>query len=448
MPDINDVTAAPMSAPSGPNFVTQLHVGEVPAVYRRFAHLIGAAHWQRRVTQMNTAISNSPLLGDYLRAENAVSFAMHRCGEFIEAHGTLPEPEPASSELYQAIGFARQVLWMMDSATPVESDRMRSRVQDALENPDAMRGLRLELSVATHFARRGLQLQWPEMVGGGTFDLFIPHLGEVGLEVECKSISNDKGRSIHRHEAIAVQQLLARLLEPMAVPLRAGLRVVVTVPRRLPTRHEQRAALAQRIKDQVLVGTGVRLPDGTEIRIGEFDPAVLGDVAENGFVTRADLAAAAGIGNRETMIIGGRQGGALVVVLQSVLGDDLVGATFATLHEAAKRQLTAARPGLLLAGFDGLTPAQLRSIAEQDNDPAQPATALEQPVFRLLSAPHRNHVVGVALLSRGELLPPTIDFVDSAGTTYYFPNRTSRFWHAGFSGLFHPRPPTRGVLRP
>jgi len=32
-----------------------------------------------------------------------------------------------------------------------------------------MRALRLELSVATHFARRGHRLQWPEMVVGGTF---------------------------------------------------------------------------------------------------------------------------------------------------------------------------------------------------------------------------------------------------------------------------------------
>ncbi|MET3497092.1 hypothetical protein [Variovorax boronicumulans] len=427
--------------PLWPNFVTQLRMTEIPAVYRRFASVIGKDRWERRVAQMDTAIRNSPLLNNHLHSENAVAYALLRCGELIEERGSLPDAVPASLELYQAIAFARQVLWMMDAATPVEAERMRSRARDALENPDAMRGLRLELTLATHFARRGLQLQWPEMVGGGTFDLLIPQYGERGLEIECKSISNDKGRSIHRHEAIAVLQLLVRLLEPISASLRVGLRVVLTVPRRLPTRHEHRVALAQRILQQVLIGTSAQLPDGSDIRIGEFDPVASGNASKDGFMSSADLVTAAGSGNRETIVIVGGQGGALVVILQSFLGDDVVKATFATLHDAAKRQLTAKRPGLLAVGFDGLTPAQLRSIAEQDNDPAQPPTALRRPVSRLLSAPHRNHLIGVALLSRGEMQPPAADFVDSAGASYYFPNRTSRFWHADFSGLFHPLRP-------
>jgi hypothetical protein len=73
-----------------------------------------------------------------------------------------------------------------------------------------MRGLRLELMVATHLGRQGCEIQWMEEdVGVGTFDFLakLPRgaseesggaseeLGDVWVEVECKSISADRGGS-------------------------------------------------------------------------------------------------------------------------------------------------------------------------------------------------------------------------------------------------------------
>jgi hypothetical protein len=408
----------------------------MPGIYRRFADVVGNKHWTRRVSQINAAIKSSPLAGTRLRDENAIAFALQRCGELIDAHGRLRGDDPATRELYPAVSFAAQVLWMMDMATAAEAGRLRKRVEDTLKNPDAMRGFRLELGVATHFARRGLTLHWPEMVGGGTFDLCIPQLD---LEVECKSISNDKGRSVHKHEVLGLQKLLVPELVALQEGLRTGIAVVLTVPRRLPTREVDRRALAQLIKEQILIGKGARLADGTDIRINEFDLAELGDVAKERRVDSAVIEKITGTRNREAVLAGRSGGGALCLVVQSAVDDAFVEATFDTLRDAAKRQLSRTRPGILVAGFDDLAPAQLLSIAEQDNDPDQPATALVRPISDFLSAPHRNHVVGVAFLSRSELLPSGAGFVDSGGTAYYFPNRTSPRWREDFSGLFTPR---------
>jgi hypothetical protein len=425
----------PPSAPSS-KFLTEVHLAHAPGTYQRFAKVIGREHWERRVSQMNAAGNNSQLMARYLHRENSVAYALQRCGELLTVYGALPEDDSSAGDLYPAISFASQVLWMLDAATPVEAGRMVSRVQDALKNPDAMRGLRLELTAATHFARRGLQLEWPEMVGGGTFDLLVNYPGTGSLEVECKSISNDKGRSIHRHEAIAINQLLCDLLTPVLATLTVGLRVVLTVPRRLPTLREHRVALSERIRDQIFVGASTQLSDGSDIRIDEFNLELLGDEAGEGRIECSAPASIIGGASKEAMVMVGGRGGVLVIVLQSMTGDDVLEATFSTLRAAAKRQLTAARPGLLIAGFNDLSSAQMRAIAERHSDPTQPATALESLIRRLLSPPQRNHLIGVALWSRGELLPPRADVTDSAGVSYYFPNRTSRFWRDPFGGMF------------
>jgi len=422
--------------PAPPKFLTEVRLADVPDIYQRFSNLIRKGHWERRVAQMDAAIRSSPLMADHLRSENAIAYGLQRCGEFLNMHGALSDDDTSADELYPTIGFAAQALWMIDAATPVEAGKMISRLRDALENPDGMRGLRLELAAATHFARRGLQLEWPEMVSGGTFDLLIRFSEKLSLEVECKSISNDKGRSIHRHEAIAINQLLYELLRPVLPTLAIGLCMVLTVPRRLPTLLEHRVALATRVRDQILIGTSARLPDDVDIRINEFDPEALGDFVSTGRIERSVLASLIGGASKESMVMGGGRGGVLVIALQSMSGDNLLEAAFATLRTAAKRQLTSTRAGLLIAGFDGVTPTQMRSIASLHNDPRQSANVLEQPVRRLLSPPQRNHLIGVTLWSRSELLSPRLEVTDSAGVSFYFPNRTSRFWHDDFGGLF------------
>jgi len=61
--------------------------------------------------------------------------------------------------------------------------------------------LQFELSVATHFTRRGLHVQWPEMTGVGTFDLLVDGLDTQPLEVECSRFRTTKGEecTVARH---------------------------------------------------------------------------------------------------------------------------------------------------------------------------------------------------------------------------------------------------------
>lgn len=54
----------------------------------------------------------------------------------------------------------------------------------------------LEMRVALNFGQRGYLMKWPESGSDTSVDLIIPH--EKGLHVECKAITRDKGKKIHR----------------------------------------------------------------------------------------------------------------------------------------------------------------------------------------------------------------------------------------------------------
>lgn len=427
-----------ISSANAPSLLTEIHTADIPAMYQRFSDVVGARSWTHRVAQMKAAIKHNHFLDAYLHMENEIAFGLERCGVLIKRYGGLPDDVVANRELYPAISFAAQSLSMMDLATPVESERLRKRVAGALQNPNDMRALRLELTVATHFTRRGHHLQWPEMVGGGTFDLLVTDMGNDGVEVECKSISDDKGRNIHRRAALEFHHLMIGELAHIRKTLRSGLSVVMTVPGSLPTRHTDRKALAKCVRQQITIGNSAKLGDGIDIRITEFDLARLDEIADDRRVevARRVIQDVTGTQNREGILTSTDAGGALAFVVQSAVDDDVMDATFKTFSDAAKRQLSGTRPALLIAGFDGLDGEELTSIAQQDRDPKQKPTALAIKVSRFLAADHRNYVVGVGFLSRGALRPVTDSVIDSGGTAYYFPKRESPFWHDDLGGLF------------
>lgn len=412
----------------------------MPDVYRRFALVVGESHWRQRVRAVRATIKSNRFLSDLLHTENSIAFSLARTGDLIARYGRLPDEEVETRALFPAISFAGQVLSLMDLATPVEAERLRRRVQDTLKNPDSMRGYRLELGVATHFARRGYKVEWPEILDKGTFDLLVTDLTGASLEIECKSVSADKGRRVHRHEALTFHNLLWPELAAIRKNLRSGLAVVLTVPGRLPSRHGDRLALARRVRQQINLGQSARFEDGSDIRISEFDVKCLGDLSKDRapVSVRPVIDKVTATQNREGLVLGTAAGGALVFVVQSAENDDLLDTTFETLSQAAKRQLTGMRPGILVAGFDSLEAEQLLSIAQQDRDPQKVPTALALKVSKFLSAQHRDHLVGVAFLSRGAIFPE-IDGSSDSGVAYYFTNSKSSRWNESFSGLFSAR---------
>lgn len=414
---------------------------DVPTVYRRLARAIGPKHWQGAVARQEAAIRSNHFLGDYLRSEYAIAYQLDKLRDLFARFGTLPLGACNDRAIFPALAFAAQVLGVMDLSTPKQARAFAKRVQTAFSSAENMHGLRLELQAATHFTRRGKRVLWHRVNGGGSFDLLVEDLGTSGLEVECKSISIDKGRRIHRRDALEFWGELWKDISGVAQHLRSGLAVVLTVPYRLPSDPAERARLAREVVAQVLAGNGgARLSDGSDIRVQGFDPADIDAAITGGNreALRRTIDEATGTSNREAALYRTPAGGLLAFVMQSAVEDDVLTQVFATLKDSAPKQFTGKRGGLFWVALQGLEADQLLSVHEQDSDPTHRPTGLRRGVSNFLSeAP--KHVVGVVFGSRTGLLPRQAEVIDLSGITNFFLREDSPHWHPSY------REPLRGA---
>ena len=368
---------------------TQLSTAEIPYVYCEFAELIGAEHWHKRVKKIKDEIRGFPFLKEHLTDENEIVFQLDGLRTLQQRYGVWGRWHELGEQFYAAAALAAQVVSISKRLDASMRNALVRRVHGALKNPDDMRGMRLELSIATHFARSCQEIVWPEMEAKSeTFDLLLPGMGQEGLEIECKSISRDKGSVITTREALVFFHHVSRQLQPMIKTLRAGIGIAVTVPDRLPAAHHDLASLAVDVAWQVRAAQSTVLPSGAQIRLVDFDASRLADLKDGMLesTARSVMEDVTGTTNRHAMAIGGNTGGSFVVAVQSSRDDTLFQATFNVLGDAARRQLTGRRAGVLIAGLHGLGPDQLMSVAGQDHTPGEPPTALAWNVSDFLSS--------------------------------------------------------------
>ncbi len=423
---------AKRTAPSAEVLATEVTTAQVPAVYRRLATEIGPEHWQWAVARQETAIRSNHFLGDYLRSEYAVAYQLDKLRVQVAAHGDVPPQACNDRSIFPALGFAAQVLGVLNRCTKKQARTFVRRVRTAFSSAENMHGLLLELQAATHFTRRGKHVSWHRASNAGTFDLLVDDLGPSGLEVECKSISDNKGRRIHRLDALNFWGAVWKDISTVARHLHTGMAVVLTVPYRLPSDPERQAALAREVVSQVVAGSSARLSDGADLRVQSFDPdkvkaAMKGDRQ----AMRSAIDVATGTANREVALYGTPGGGILAFAMQSAVEDDVLDQVFATLNDSASRQFTGQRGALFWVALQGLDAEQLMSVHEHDSDPGQRPTGLRLGVNNFLTnAP--DHIVGIVFGSRSGLRPTEDGSTDMGGVTNFFLKEESPYWHESF----------------
>lgn len=411
---------------------TEITTSEVPGLYRRLAIAIGAEHWQGAVARQEDAIRSNHFLGDYLRSEFAVAYQLNRMRKVVAERGTVPYEVCNDPSVFPSIAFSAQVLEVLRMSSGKQGKAFVKRVRTAFKSSSEMYGLCLELQAATHFARRGKRVKWHREKDDGSFDLLVEDLGPNGLEIECKSISIDKGRRIHRRDALEFWGELWKDVSGVAQNLRSGLAVVLTVPKRLPADLGERASLAKMVVARILAGSGAALADGAEVRVFPLDAGQFDGMGDGGRrEIRRALDAATSTTNREVVVYETPAGGMLTFVVQSQVDDDPLNQVFATLDDSAPRQFSGTRGALFWVAFQGISTDELISIHQQDSDPGKPSTGLKLGVSDFL---HRapSHIVGVVFTSRSGLYSTEAGATDSGGATNFFLNDQGPFWDASF----------------
>ncbi|MEP6824728.1 MAG: hypothetical protein ABI919_07920 [Ramlibacter sp.] len=378
-------------------------------------------------------VQAKPVVGDLLFRQYRVLFSLAECTVSAQQnHGVLPWAVTAAEEHLEALVFAWRVVQLADAARLTSFKRQTiflHRVREAIRSPHVLKAFQMEATIATHFVAAGRRVVFPELnKGTETYDILIEDLGPNGLEIECKVVTCDKGRSFHQQEA---QELLHRVaVSPFTQGLAHGTKsfaVRILATARLPDRSNW-DKLCAGIERVILSASneGV-LDDGTVIQMFEFDASILGPIQSTPTQQMQDaVEQVTGVRNRPCVFTApkGSVGGIAVVVLDSRQPDNMLDQLFDTFTISAGKQLTGTRAGALFAIFEGVG---IGSVAELGS-----GTALEWKASAFLeSAP--PHVIGVGFLSEPDYSNAT---AASGGTTFWIPKRTSPLWHENFSGLF------------
>lgn len=335
-------------------FSIPIHLDGLSSYILPFIELTGRQRWFKRADHLDLEQRQSPfrwkIVADYHWLELAISFQ----AEVLEKEGRL-RPELVDGLILAALNFA---------ATTVEVHRRLSengklvltgRLRDAVKAENGFAPVYLELDLAQRLMDAGYDVSFADLEGEARFDLLFTRGGFAG-EVECKSLSADAGRQIHRKDFYRFMEALSPALAKH-VSLKRQEVLLITLNGRLSPNATEQAKL--RSNAAALL---VEDPQRSVTRPGfSIECMSLKDaLGTTQFADQKQLYAACGAAfGPNTHVAGGlTEDGGCMVIMRSQREDDTSKPMLEAMRKAAT-QFTGQRPAFIAVQEHGIEAADL-----------------------------------------------------------------------------------------
>lgn len=210
----------------------------------RLLALMGENLWAKRWRDLGRDFERSPMLARIGADYHWLELLLHDQAATIATRGRL-EP-PLIVEDFAVLHFVSITMEVHTRLTPRGQKALQGRLRSALSSETGFAALYLEMDIARRLFDAGFDVEFPDLEGTARYDLHFSN-ARVSGEVECKSLSADAGRKIHRKD-------FYRLLEPLEKYLlrraETGAREVllVTLRDRLPSAMAHQKKLREAIR--------------------------------------------------------------------------------------------------------------------------------------------------------------------------------------------------------
>jgi len=162
-----------------------------------------------------------------------------------EATGSLV-PDKVTIESMTALYFSQTVVEVYRHLSASGRKVLEGRIRDGLKAKAGLAPLYLEMSIARRLFHAGYQIEFSDMEGFAEFDVRF-WKGDVQGEVECKSLTCDAGRKIHREDFYRFIDAIGDLIQTRASS--GSLEVLlITLKDRLPTDEQRQRDLREAAK--------------------------------------------------------------------------------------------------------------------------------------------------------------------------------------------------------
>lgn len=323
----------------------------------RFLRLVGKERWFERVDQLDTDQQKSPFLWkivkDYHWLELAISFQSDVLAK--EGHLRL---ELCDAPILAALNFAATTVEVHSRLSRVGQRNLEGRLRDGLKAETGYSSLYLELDLAQRLMDAGYDVNFADLEATAQFDLRFDR-GKFTGEVECKSLSADAGRQIHRKDFYRFMEALSPVLMEQQA-LRRPEVLLITLERRLSSsisdQAELRAATRTMLEDR---GQTILAGDGFELERRDFNAVQFGASFSD---TKAFYSACSEAFGPNTHVAGAlTEDAGCLVVMCSKRENDTSKPMLEAMRKASSQssQFSTQRPAFIAVQMHGLNPADL-----------------------------------------------------------------------------------------
>jgi len=403
-----------------------IETGELPALITPFLRIVIYNAFQNRIEQLQGRMRASPFAEIMLRQRHTLEFAIWDVVSFFCRYGRLPRmrryEQPSSLDL-RAYAFISLLTKVYGNVNSHAKAILTGRIQHAFNDENDLLSLEHEFVSIAHLMRFGCTVICHDMEETGGFD-FIALRNGLEFEVECKMISNDKGRQIHQHDCLVLAECIEQSFDwPVFREKGGGVVIRLRIPARLTRDHKTLVAMAEDIVRAPLSDHGITR-DSWEIdyipfKIAgtPFDAGIAPDLQQEKSFVRSLTRI-----QNDRLLIHAQQGqAAFIVSIQSMRPERTVAETYRTLKEGAM-QFSCMRPALLLVAFQDLPAADLEYLAQNVKN-----NGFQGISTRLFKNMARQHLYGVNYIGdiTYKVLPNGV--LGSTGIVYKFINNANPY---------------------
>ncbi|WP_162875612.1 hypothetical protein [Sphingomonas crusticola] len=320
----------------------------------RFLSMVGRKRWFKRLDQLDVEQRRSPfrwkIVADYHWLELAIGF---QC-DVLAKEGRLL-PEYADMQVRAGLHFVATVVEVHDALNEKGKNVLVGRLRDALKAETGFAALYLEMDVAQRLAIDGFHLEFPDLEGTAQFDLAFS-LGSISGEVECKSLSADAGRKIHRKD---FYRFIEEMTPAFATQMERSRReiMLIELADRLSANLGEQKQLRHTVRDMLSNGkAGNAAPSSFEITMLNFDEEMRGITIIDQRSLNAACQSRWGPNCHAAGAITDEAG--CLIVMRSKKEDDTSKPLLAAMRKAAT-QFSGDRPAFIAVQFDEINPADL-----------------------------------------------------------------------------------------
>jgi hypothetical protein len=351
--------------------------------------LAGEELWKKRVTRLRSS-ARSPYLARIASDYHWVELQLDE--ELAKRQEPMRSNIGSDPIAARALRFAQGIVEVYRSLPPVGQRQLEGRLRDALQAETGFAALYQEMEIATVLVNQNFDVRFPDLENSGRADISFEQ-GPVNGLIECKALSADAGRKIHRKHFYRFMDVISRHVSDRMSGSGVNELILITLKDRLPSHVQNDTPLVRATRD-LLRSNETSKAGGHDFEIVRKPYATLFNslrpMSEREFYAEAQKQ----FGTNCHIAGGWTETGGCLVLMRSEREDDHSKPQLDAMKEASQ-QLPTDRPGFIALQFNEISSADL----------ALPHLRRRSAILcnYLFHATPADHVAGVYICAFGAL---------------------------------------------